>query len=400
MTNWAQEGALLCNEAYHRAGEIALKMARPEPEALYNLAVSLRRQGKYQEALETALRSSRIQAEPNWQTSHLIGSLALDVGDVQMALRWLRSTAHMDGRKRFDHALALLAAGHFEDGFAAYEGRLEQRYQPLPMWHGGSNPGKLAITCEQGLGDSIMFARFLEYVPGDWFVLAPLELQRIMPKAVNPNAGWSATHMVPLMSLPHKLGLKEIPPWKPYICPRERFRVERLPETRLNVGLVWRSKSGGLMRKPEEIEHGERKSVPLEELLPLALVPGVKLHSLQHEGTADIGRLGAGPLIENLGARCLDFQDLAAFIHEMDIVVSVDTGPAHLAGAMGKRTIVMHPYAMSWQHYQPWYPNHTHIRQTTPGDWGPVIEQATQHLLNCAKNGGVLGVQTHKDGKS
>lgn len=382
-TDLGLEGATLGKEGHYLTAEQCLRLADPSPENLFNLANCQRRLGKYSEALANATRAAAIGGRPEIQ--HLLGCIHYDMGNPISACELLDPIKHMHHFWRFSYALACLAAGRWEEGFHHYDARLFNHSQPLPMWEGEPMNGQqLVVVCEQGLGDSIMFSRFREMLPGPVQFLAPNILVRLLG-ASSGNAAAVGWRMVPLMSVPNRLGLKEPPP-APKICPLERFELPRLADTRLNVGLVWRSKAGGFLRKPHEIEHGEQKTVPLRELMPLLGIPGCRFYSLQVEGDKDIGELGAGPLLRNLGPQIMDFADLAAFMAEMDVIVTCDTGPAHLAGAMGKPTIVMSPYNVAWQ-WQPqkdgksvWYPSVEVIRQQAPGAWGPVVEEVGRRL--------------------
>lgn len=377
-----KEGETLAREGHYETAEQILRLAYPTPENQYNLANVLRRQCKYDEALEVGMRSWAIKETD--LTANLIGCLHLDRNDAHKAREWLEPIKHKYHFYAFCYALACLHDGQWEQGFHYYEARLHEHAQPLPMWHGEPLGNQvLAISCEQGYGDSIMFKRFLPLIEGKTVLLTQNVLTKLLG-GQSGNRGFDAYWMCPLMSLPQRLGIKELPPFKPYICPLERFELPRLADTRLRVGLVWRSKSGSQLRKRFEIEHGQQKSIPLVELLPLAQVRGVKLYSLQHDGDSDIGDLGAGPLIENLAPRMNDFYDLACFVQEMDVIVSVDTGPAHLAGAMGKPAIVMQSYAGSWQWgpdgKSPWYPTVDVLRQRHPRIWTDVVENVARRL--------------------
>jgi len=398
--NWHHQGIELANHGHFVAAEVCFRKAHPEPEALYNLANCLRRMCRYEEAEEIARRSLAIHPGAQ-ETTALIGCLRLDQGDAEGACELLAKTTHLGGFNRFCYSLALLHAGRFEEGFREYDGRLTANNMPLPMWNGEDLTGKtLCITAEQGFGDTIMYSRFVQDLPFKHFFLTPNALIRLIPNALSSNIEFSADYMVPLMSLPARLGLKELPPWKPYICPPVRYSIPRAPDTTLAVGVVWRSKAGGLMRKPEEIRHGEQKSVPLELILPLATIPGIKLFSLQQDGNEDMGRLGAGPVMDNLGFRMMDFADLAGFMTAsagegrgggLDVILTVDTAPAHLAGAMGMPTIVMLNKAGSWQYgsgdTSPWYPypDFRLVRQTQAGNWKPVIDKVRETLTEMAQ---------------
>ncbi len=392
--NMGQLGLHLANAGYYQSADVVLSMAAPEAQNLTNRANVLRRLCRYAEA-ETIVRRA-LELHPGAQdATALLGCLRLDQGDAEGACELLKATVHLSGYYRFCYSLALFHAGRFGEAFREYDGRLEANQMPLPMWNGESLEGKtLAITCEQGFGDSIMYARFLENLPFKHFLLAPPALVRLIPNAQNSNISFSADYTLPLMSLPARLGLTELPPWKPYLSAPVPFALPRAVDTKLTIGVVWSSKAGGALRKPEEIRHGQQKSIPLDLLLPLAAIPGVKLISLQvDEASNDIGRLGAGYLIENFAPRIMDFADLAGFMCStahgsgssgIDLILTVDTAPAHLAGALGKPVIVMLNYAGSWQwqngSVSPWYPydDFQIVRQKSPGDWASVIPQVKE----------------------
>ncbi len=124
----------------------------------------------------------------------------------------------------------------------------------------------------------------------------------------------------------------------------------------------------------DEALHGQQKSMPLEVLLELTRIPGVDLVSLQTGGTADIEELGAQQLVKDMAPNISDFSDLASFMQQCDVVVSVDTGPLHLAGALGRPTVACLHHAPSWQWgtgegTPAWYDSVTCIRQKEPGRW-------------------------------
>ena len=388
--NWGHVGADLAKTGYYHAAEIAFRKALPEAENLYNLANVLRHLCKYEEAEVVAKRAQALHPGAQ-ETIALLGLLRLDQGDAEAACELLAKTTHISGYYRFCYALALLHAGRYEDGFREYDGRLTANNMPLPMWTGETLHGRtLCIMAEQGFGDTIMYSRFLRLLPPDTkhFFLVPNALVRLIPNAQSSNISFQADFMVPLMSLPARLGVKELPPFEPYISPPVRYHVPKPVDVKLNVGVIWRSKAGGIMRKFDEVRHGEQKSVPLQALLTLMDLEGCKFYALQagEDMSGDIARLGAGPLIENLGYRAMDFADLAGFMSEMDVIVTCDTGPAHLAGAMGKPTILMLNKAGSWQwgsgSRSPWYPSPDFkmVRQNDAGDWGPVVATVRELL--------------------
>jgi hypothetical protein len=171
-------------------------------------------------------------------------------------------------------------------------------------------------------------------------------------------------------------------PAAPYIRPSLVKPVFRKPPgTRLAVGLVWAPRPLG--------EASRRRSVPLGMLLELACIPGVQLYGLQvGDAARDIERLGAEVLVHDLEPRLRDWADTAAHIAGLDVVVSIDSAPLHLAGAMGKDCVGLLPYVPCWRwgferRDSPWYPTMQLLRQRAPGDWsGPIKE--LRHLLHNA----------------
>lgn len=287
---------------------------------------------------------------------------------------------------RFARSTALLQAGRWKEGFAEYEVRLEKRdfhRYTLPMWDGSPLDGRtLLLHAEQGLGDTIMFARFFNDLvnrlsSGDGVVfVVQQQLHRLLGRshALIRQAGEDVGHVdvhLPLMSLPHVLGIDEID-GAPYLLPSLNLGMTVPPGTRAKVGLVWQAKANWRTQTPDEMLHGKAKSMPLEVLLELTRLPGVALFGLQ-VNNSDIADLEAGHLVTDLQGSIHDFADLASFIDQLDCLVSVDTAPAHLAGALGKNVVVCLHHAGSWQwgtgDRSPWYDSARIVRQKEPGVW-------------------------------
>jgi hypothetical protein len=260
---------------------------------------------------------------------------------------------------------------------------------PLPLWQGEALDGKtLFVYAEQGLGDTIQFARFLPLVAKRGarvvFDCQP-ELVRLLSGLAGvdelrpqfqANPLPAADFHVPLLSLPGRLGitLATVPSAVPYLSAPLAVigpNVPRPPATRLAVGLVWAG-------RPEHANDRNR-SMTLEDLLPLADLPGVALFSLQIGPCAsDIGTAGATPLIYDLTPQIRDFADTARLIEQLDLVICVDTSVAHLTGALARPGFVLLPYTPDWRWLgmredSPWYPTLRLFRQPAPGDWNSVV---------------------------
>jgi tetratricopeptide (TPR) repeat protein len=300
----------------------------------------------------------------------------------------------------WNRALALLVLGRFKDGWLAYEHRnlrhktLAARKYPKPLWWGKQplKDQRLYIYWEQGLGDTIQFARYalLAAAAGAkvaFSVQDPLlRLFKGFDSAITVigqnEAPTEFDLHCPLMTLPLAFGtrLETIPAFeKGYLkAPAEDAARwdQRLPKGRRRIGLVW---SGSQV-------HGNdaNRSIRLARLLPLLQTDDIWV-SLQKEiRDADRAALAGSGLLD-VSAELGDFADTAALISSLDLVISVDTSVAHLAGALGKPTWIMLPFAPDFRWLldredSPWYPNMRLFRQSRAGDWDGVIARIGEAL--------------------
>jgi hypothetical protein len=185
-----------------------------------------------------------------------------------------------------------------------------------------------------------------------------------------------------LSGLPQLYGvsLGHIPANVPYLQPDpnqvqawgERLAALTPPGYR-RIGIAWAG-------RPTH-NNDFNRSATLDAFAPLAALPGVVLVSLQKgDGQSQIGRYFAGAPLLNLGPALADYEDTMAVIEHLDLVVTVDTSVAHVAGAMGRPVWVVLPYAPDWRWLlsrddTPWYPTMRLFRQTIPREWGDVFER-------------------------
>jgi Flp pilus assembly protein TadD len=301
-------------------------------------------------------------------------------------------------------ALALLLSGQFPEGRREYEWRWRwkgftspRRPFTPPAWDGSPLERRTVLVhAEQGFGDAIQFARYLPMLAGrakHVIFECPPELARLMQRVAGSDrstvisrAALDNTELppfdvhVPLMSLPLHLGLPEpaaLPP-PPYITLEEdvlepwRHRLE--PGNRLKVGLAWACAP----EKPSD----RKRSIPLRSLAPL-LQSGAAIYSVQ-PGEASKQNWPGSELIDLTG-HIADFLDTAGLISQLDLVISVDTAVAHLAGALNKPAWVMVPYSPDWRWQldredSPWYPSLKIFRQTRRGEWDDVVTRIAQAL--------------------
>lgn len=370
------------------------------------------------DALEEAEAVSRrlLDEQPDLFTSrHNLAFALLKLGRFAEAEAQAREVlARQPGYARsiYTLGLALLSQGRFEEGFEAFEARLDPvnaggNSPPAPVaypqWRGEPLDGKsILVWIEQGLGDEIMMARYAAVLKAKGAArvslfcrppLAPLFKSLPGADAAYPTAGSVSLprhdYWVYPMSLPRLCGARlDAGLWAgPYLTPSSEARAQwsGLSPKGLAVGLVWSGKAAHVNDK--------RRSLPsVETLAPLWSVPGVEFHSLQKDRRPGDDP-GAGQPMTDLGPRLSDFEQTAAAIERLDLVVTVDTAVAHLAGAMGKRAFVLLPQqGLDWRWLtgrsdSPWYPSLTLFRQRTAGDWAPVVEDVRRALNDLVREG-------------
>ncbi len=302
-----------------------------------------------------------------------------------------------------------LLQGDLENGWPAYEWRRKVKrlaYETFsqPLWDGSLLAGKtILLHAEQGLGDTLQFIRFAALVKehgGNVVLECPAELVRLVRNCPgvdqiapqgSPRPGFDV--QAPLLSLPYILRTTpaNIPSSVPYLSVAaeiiERWRQEiagAACDASLKVGIVWQGNPR--LAQPECRAADRRRSVPLAHFEALASVPGVRLFSLQKEhGTEQLVALKDRLGIIDLGARLADFTDTAAAMMNLDLLVSADTAPLHLAGALGRPVWAVLPYSGCWRWFHdredsPWYPSVKLYRQRQPGDWQEVFARIARDL--------------------
>jgi len=384
-----------------------------------NRGVVLKDLNRWDAALESfdqaiALDESLAEAYCNKGNAlAVLGQAEAAIGNYDKAIA-LRSDF---SKALFSRATAWLLAGDFARGWPAYEARwrkdsgagaLERRAFHAPPWLGEQSIAGHTILLygEQGLGDTVQFCRYATLVAdlGARVILeVPHSLTTILASmegvsqvAAHGEAPTGVDHHCPLMSLPlaFKTTLADIPAPRRYIhSPPDRgqfWREKVAPsDGRLKVGLVW---SGGTRPdQPEAWPALSRRDIPLAMLADLRH-PDIDFFSLQlgQPATAELARLAAddwdGPAIIDHTSFVTDFSDTASFIDNLDLVITVDTSVAHVAGALGKSVWILNRFDACWRwllHREdsPWYPSARLYRQRTPGDWDSVIRRVRSDLF-------------------
>ncbi len=301
----------------------------------------------------------------------------------------------------FEAAMTWLTLGDFAAGWKAYEWRWQtgafarsRRAFQVPLWLGEQPVAgrTILLHAEQGFGDTLQFIRYASLLAGRGArVIAEVqaELQPLLSQLDGITVVASGDPLpafdlhCPMLSLPLAFGtrLESIPAAVPYLAaPGERLALwrDRLPPGRRRAGFVW---SGQPTHKNDA-----NRSIALARLAALFEDPPIDCVSLQTElrGT-DQEMLHALPKLVHLGGDLRDFADTAAVISLLDIVISVDTAVAHLAGALGKPVVILLPYAADFRWMRdrgdsPWYPTAELFRQPAFGDWDSVIARVRQRL--------------------
>ncbi len=372
-----------------------------------NLALALGEIGQMDEAIRACRTAVRLHGDyaGGWNS---LGNLLAQQGEYEEAAAAFGRAIHI----RPDYALAHwnlsfipLLLGDFQTGWTEHEWRkktnVESRPREFsqPQWDGGELNGRsILIHAEQGFGDTIQFARYMPMVAsrgGSVLLQCPVELASLMrhsleiAQVVGGGDLPSFSCHCPLLSLPavFKTRLDTIPVGMPYLkSPAESTaKWRRLLDpgaSRMCVGLVW---AGNPRRKLDR-----QRSVDLEQLSPLASARGVRFYSLQKGPAA---KQAANPpsnmeLID-LTAQLNDFAETAGLIENLDLVITVDTAVAHLAGAMGKPVWLLLSRVPAWRWMldrsdSPWYPTMRLFRQPAMGDWNTPIAQAARALRELA----------------
>lgn len=376
---------LACKQA-GRKGEAltwlrrALLLDPRQGQARINLANLLIADGLRDEAVRL-MREGLAEAPDDWTLANNLGLALHEGGRLEEAIAIFEQALAQNPASRevrLNLAHALLLAGRWKEGFKAYEARRLLLPAPLaPVWDGKAKPGAvLLIRAEQGFGDAIQFARFIEQAKmraGRVILSCDKALLRLFEglcdladEAQPPPAHDLCCN---LLSLPFLLELeaKALFGRVPYL----KAPPAKALTGGFKVGFVWAGRAG----------HANDKNRSLDPALlaPLLTIEGLAPYSLQ------IGKGAPPPGMTDLAGGVADLYDTAAAIASLDLLISADTAPAHLAGAMGKPVWTLLPHAPDWRwglggETTPWYPSMRLFRQEKPGDWQGVIERIGAEL--------------------
>ena len=338
-----------------------------------------------------------------------LGTALQDLGEAEAARNILERAAELAPQSpqvRWNLALSQLLLGDYRQGWANYEARwdgcanLKDAYNKPPelAWRGEALDGKrLLLWAEQGFGDTLQFIRFaaqLAELGAIVIVEAQPELAELLAGAPGVSSAVARGQTLPpydlhcpLMSLPHRLGMTDAAAGSAAYLHADPVRsaywnAQLAPYPGKKIGVAWAGKSRGQHAELAAID--ARRSVTLEQLSPLFDNRQRSFFSLQKDRPAEEIAESALPL-HDFSAAWKDFSDTAAFIANLDLVITVDTAIAHLAGALGKPVWLLNRYDSCWRWQRerldsPWYPALRQFRQARIGEWDAVITAVADEL--------------------
>jgi uncharacterized protein (TIGR02996 family) len=358
------------------------------------------------EAAKAALERAMSQDPANQDAHKMCYRILAQEGDLAGARREIRrwfalQEAPYNVEEQWELSNISLLLEDLPKGWELYEARLQrpgsskpQSHPFHPKWEGEPFVGKtLLVDWEQGLGDTLMFVRYAPQVKAlggrvVWSVQQQLAeviatcpgVDEVVPSG-DPLPPFDLH--VPLLSLPRvlKTDLRSIPAEIPYLhvpgkAPNQKKLIEVLEASTgmIRIGLAW---SGN----PSHVRNSER-SMPARALAPLAALPNVAWYSFHFgpmEGIPFAGIIPLSPLLAS-------FSDSALALDSMDLLITVDTAVAHLAGALGVPTFLLLHAFPDWRWFlrrddSPWYPTLRLYRQPAPGDWGSVVMRVLTDLM-------------------
>jgi tetratricopeptide (TPR) repeat protein len=398
------------NEAvihYQKAIELNPSFAK----AHCNLGNVLREKGLLHEAVTQYQKA--LELDPSFDVAYCnLGATLQEKGLLDEAATHYQKAIELNPSSESAHfnlSLILLLSGNFKNGWKGYEWRWKtkdfvksSRIFSKPVWDGYDIRGlTVLLECEQGLGDTIQFIRYAALLAQKGATVI-VDCQRELAPLIK---GVSGVHQIfvqgeelpeydlycPLLSLPRIFNttLESIPSKESYIeadaVLARRWKEKVFSDnSSLKIGLVWAG-------KPTH-KNDRNRSFPLATFSPLAALDHISFYSLQKGETAkQVENPPAGIHLIDYTEEFCDFADTAAFMENLDLVVSVDTSVVHLAGALGKPVWVLLPFVPDWRWMldredSPWYPTMKLFRQPSAGDWESVIYRVRDALMDVSAN--------------
>ncbi len=367
-----------------------------DASAHYNLGVVLVKLGYLEEAMTCYRRT--IELDPNFAAAYTNFGFCLNAFNLIAEARQAFAIAHKITPDNpvpvLNEGIAALALGDYAAGWQGFAARWQipayakfKRDFAKPIWNGEDISGKtLFLYAEQGFGDSIQMARFIPLLAAR-NIKVILEAQPALVRLLQGIQGVSKViakgEAVPdfdaycaMMDIPRVLGiaLETIPAQVPYLSVEPASFVKN---KKRRVGLCWAGRSSH--------ENDRNRSLSLTQLLPLFSDEIIEWISLQRLASPQDLAMLQTSRVTDWGQNFTDFYAAAAAVMTLDLVITVDTAIAHLAGALGKPTWILLPFYADWRWLtgredSPWYPTARLFRQKKRGDWAEVIERVGTEL--------------------
>jgi tetratricopeptide (TPR) repeat protein len=371
----------------------------------YNLGVALQENGQLDEAIKFYQKALQL----NPQDAAICNNLAFALqenGRPNEAIPYYQKSLQLNpgyATAHWNMSLALLLTGNFKEGWKEYEWRWETEYLissrrnfHQPLWDGSDIKDRtILLHAEQGIGDTIQFIRYAPLV-NQFGARIIFECYKELTSLLQGVNGIERVVIhgeelpefdvhCPLLSLPlvFNTTIETIPAKVPYLNSdplltgkwKDRIQYDN---SRCKVGIAWAGNPG--------FKQNRYRNCPLENFLPLAQLHSVTLYSLQKgEEAKQTKNLPEEMKLIDFTDEFIDFSYTAAFIDSLDLVISVDTAVAHLAGALGKPVWTLLPFSPEWRWLlnredTPWYPTMRLFRQSSLGDWESVMDRVLNEL--------------------
>ena len=396
----------------------ALRLRPEEPGIHLGMANSHKLLGNLQSA-ESCLEKELEVCPESTQAAVNLGWLLEEQNRVPEALVQYRKAMYYntnDANLRWNHGLACLMLGDYSRGWRDYEYRWEARNKQkpklnTPQWQGEPlNGRRLLLHSEQGFGDTIMFTRFAQQLGStneSISLQCQPQLKRLLSKQASLNnkviskkeAVPAHDLHAPLMSLPKLMQLFRENDYcsQPYLD-TNKLEIDPIPAPEnpnaKRVAITWSS--------APNTEISEKKSIPYSKFSRLFETPNCQFYSAQVNAEANaIADMDRRSNVSDLSSAIIDFQDTAGFLSQMDLVISVDTAVAHLAGALGVPTWTLLPFSADWRWRMhrtdsPWYPTMRLFRQPRAEHWDSVLEEVGHCLFNYGAQMSISRIAGHQ----
>lgn len=405
-------GAVLRNMMHYEAAasvsrrSVALSKGE-NPFCRSNLGVSMLALKRYDEALDLlgGVVDDLPKSGHSWHNYglalYMTGEYELALGAFDAALEFGDENPHC----RSDRSLTLLALGRIQDGLSEYECRWQVLWSSpiwkttIPEWKGEDLKERhILVHHEQGFGDSIMLVRFLKQLHANIgcrvTLCVPEELRRLFAfslpyihvitldspllKSDEPAFDYHS----PLLSVVRWLNVASPHEIDPTLYLRSGLGSDiKLPQAKITIGICWASGNHGIGL----VER--RRVINVTQFLPLTELEDVAVISLQKgDASKDLLSNGLEGLIFDVQHKLEDFADTAAVISQLDLVISVDSAVAHLAGALGKPCLMLSPYTRCWRWWNdvglPWYEDMLIYSQARDGTWNNAMIEVIKEVKN------------------